>query len=79
MMPYSKSFQAYRRIVQHEFQPSTVQQSYRKVMMRETVALLDRLLKTPEDLSKHLKQSVSAFLLVACSLITGAEWRAQLL
>ena len=58
LMPYGRKFQAYRRAVQQEFQAPVVAQSYRTVMSRETVALLDRLFKSPESVAKHLKQFV---------------------
>lgn len=58
LMPYGKRFQGYRRAVQQEFQPSVVSGSYRQVIEKETVALLDRILKDPAHVVKHFKQSV---------------------
>lgn len=60
MMPYGKAFTAHRRIVQQEFQPVTVALVYRSIMTREVVAFLGRVLQTPENLTKHIKQYVSS-------------------
>ena len=56
MMPLGKAFQAYRRIVQQEFQPTVVAESYRSIMARETTAMLERLAKDPDRLPENLKQ-----------------------
>ncbi|KAI0730583.1 cytochrome P450 [Earliella scabrosa] len=64
LMPYGRKFQAYRRAVQQEFQAPVVAQSYRTVMSRETVALLDRLSKSPESVAKHMKQMAAATIMM---------------
>ena len=58
LMAYSKTFNAYRRVVQQAFQPAVVTQSYRSVMEDEIVSFLGRLLASPQDLIKHIKQCV---------------------
>ncbi|EJF56272.1 cytochrome P450 [Dichomitus squalens LYAD-421 SS1] len=60
MMPLGKAFQAYRKVVQQEFQPSVVAESHRIIMARETIAMLGRLMKTPDHLPEHLKQMAGA-------------------
>ena len=55
LMSYGKSFNAYRRVVQQEFQASIVSQRYRTVIEHEALLLLGRLFDTPDGLVKHLK------------------------
>ncbi len=58
LMSYGKDFMTYRRVVQQEFQPSTVSHLYRPIMAAEVAALLDRLLTSPEDLIQHFRLCV---------------------
>ncbi len=55
LMSYGKDFTTYRRVVQQEFQPSTVSELYRPIMAAEVAALLERLLTSPEDLVEHFR------------------------
>ncbi|KAI0352115.1 cytochrome P450 [Trametes cingulata] len=64
LMSYGKLFSAYRRIVQQEFQPGVVTRLHHSVMAREVVALLERLLTTPDDLVEHLKQMAGAIIMM---------------
>ena len=56
LMSYSKTYQAYRRIVQQEFQPPVIAENYRSVVVAEVNALIRRLLITPESFRHHFKQ-----------------------
>ncbi|KAI0689449.1 cytochrome P450 [Cerioporus squamosus] len=64
LMPYDKTYQAYRRTVQQEFQPSLVAETYRPVIMAEVNALLRRLFTTPENFREHIKQTVGAIIMM---------------
>ncbi|KAI0749883.1 cytochrome P450 [Daedaleopsis nitida] len=48
LMSYGRSFTAYRRVVQQEFQPSVVSARYHIVINQEVLALLHRLLESPD-------------------------------
>ena len=56
LMSYNKTYQAYRRIVQQEFQPPIIAENYRSVVVAEVNALLRRLLVSPESVRHHFKQ-----------------------
>ncbi|TFK83325.1 cytochrome P450 [Polyporus arcularius HHB13444] len=64
LMSYGKDFTTYRRVVQQEFQPSTVSQLYHPIMATEVAALLDRLLTSPEDLIQHFRLMAGAIIMM---------------
>lgn len=64
LMSYGKIFNAYRRVVQQEFQANVVPQ-YRPVIEQEVISLLGRLLEIPDALVKHLKRCVSFWVTLA--------------
>lgn len=76
LMSYGKSFVAYRRVVQQEFQPSVVAGSHHPMMQYEVAALVSRALAEPNDLIDHIKQygpasSCSYFVLTFLSVFNS--------
>lgn len=58
-MPYGAAWRDGRKLFQREFHAKAVQ-AYRPTELQQTHALLRRLLHTPGELTKHIKQYVSA-------------------
>lgn len=54
-MDYGREFNAYRRVVQQEFQPAVVAANHRAVIAAEVANVLARTLAAPDDLVKYFK------------------------
>ncbi|KAI0766218.1 cytochrome P450 [Trametes elegans] len=63
LMSYGKLFSAHRRVVQQESQPSVVAREHHPVMGREVLALLHRLLSTPENIVPDLRQMAGSIIM----------------
>nr|VWO96616.1 N/A [Ganoderma boninense] len=75
LMAYGKEFLAYRRAIQQEFAHPVVVASYRPIIVRESISLIRRLVQTPEDMSKHVKQMAGAMIMMVTygHQVTSAE------
>jgi len=56
-LPYSDNFRAQRKLLNAALNPTAVV-DYTQIQEKETYALLDRLLETPDKFYKHVRRSV---------------------
>jgi cytochrome P450 len=55
LMPYGPRWRRHRRVFHDHFNPGVISK-YHPTLHRETRALLRRLLETPEDFMRHIRQ-----------------------